>query len=462
MASGERMKIETVNALSLSKHGRLDSKYFLSAGLRAAERISLAKSRGLHCVPLGGNDGLAKIWQPIRFKRAYASPNEISVPYLRPYDVFEYLPMAADILSVSRNKKIDSYRLRRGMILQSCSGRNLGSAIFVDNYLANFVVGDDMIRIEIDNDYLRNYVLAYLKSPTGQQLLKQGMTGSVIDHISKDHIGKLDIPLFEPKLQKTIADLIERSVTLREEARIKLDAALSAYEQLLPKPLRSKPMKNGWTVKAKELTERLDAASYDPLVSNIRKKLTALGGVPVSSVATVIKPAGRYKTYYVDSEHGRPILSGTQLLQANPINLRFIASRAFKDASLYELRKGWLAYQADGRAEETLGLPVMITSDRDGWLASGHVGRIIANDNIDAGWLYLAARTWCAQIQLKALASGSVVDSTFPWDMESVVLPPPMNVDGKVVQNMWERFAEAQQAENEAIAIMEKFLNQLN
>src|SRR2546422_6560736 len=35
-----------------------------------------------------------------------------------------------------------------------------------------------------------------------------------------------------------------------------------------------------------------------------------------------------------------------------------------------------IAFQADGRFEEALGFPVMVTSDRDGWLASGHVGRL--------------------------------------------------------------------------------------
>ena len=77
---------------------------------------------------------------------------------------------------------------------------------------------------------------------------------------------------------------------------------------------------------------------------------------------------------------------------------------------------------------------------------------------VNAGWLFLAVRSWCAQIQIKALASGSVVDSTFPQDMESVILPPPMDTDGKAVLKMWEYFAKAQKAEDKAVAIIEEAL----
>ena len=177
-------------------------------------------------------------------------------------------------------------------------------------------------------------------------------------------------------------------------------------------------------------------------------------------MATVLKPGGRYKTVYVDPAYGRPVLSGTQLLQVKPINLGYMPARAFKTPTAYEVRKGWLAYQADGRAEDALGLPVMITSDRDGWLASGHVGRLICKPDIDAGWLYLAVRNWAAQVQLKSLASGSVVDSTFAWDMESVILPPRDSVDGKAIQVAWEKFrAPLDGPEDEALSLVEESLS---
>lgn len=449
------MKVETISAVSLINHARLDSRYFLAPGIKAAERVARAKARGVPCVRLGGKDGIARIWQPTRFGKVEASLHEPRIGYLRPYDVFEYLPQPADFVSVKRSRDIERSKLKRGMLVQTCSGRNLGPACFVDEYLAKFVIGGDMIRIEIDDHDLRCYVLAYLQSETGQQLLTQGKTGSVIDHLSKTHVANVEIPLFEREVRASIVQKMNKAIRLREEARLTLDTALMQYEQSVPKTKRAKPEKEGWTVRAKQLTGRLDAASYDPLVAQVRKRLSTQGGVPVASVATVIKPGGRIKTLYVDRTHGRPILSGTQLLQARPINLGFMSPRAFKNPATYEVRQGWIAYQADGRAEESLGLPVMITSDRDGWLASGHVGRLISKKGVDGGWLYLAVRNRAAQIQLKSFASGSVVDSTFPWDMENVMLPPRDSVDGKAIRGAWEKFARAQHSENEALALVE-------
>jgi len=126
---------------------------------------------------------------------------------------------------------------------------------------------------------------------------------------------------------------------------------------------------------------------------------------------------------------------------------------------LYELREGWSVYQADGRAEEGLGFPAYVPPDRDGWVASGHVGRLIPKKGIDPGWLWLAAATWQAQAQIKSLASGSVVDSTYPEDMAGVVLPPPREADGSV-REAWERFAEARAAKDWAITRLEEALTE--
>jgi len=383
------------------------------------------------------------------------------VPYLRPYDAFEYLPVAADQLSALRTRRLDTYRLRKGMILQTCSGRNLGPALMVDDYLARFVLSHDMVRIEIEDEQMRYYVLAFLQSETGQQLLKRDKTGSVIDHISDSHVAAMEIPLFSEKARKAVSNAMREAVTLREEARVELSDLLEQYEAKLPDPSRTNLTKIGWTFYAEDFGTRLDAANHDPVVPSLRKKLMKIGGAPVKTVAKVMKPAGRYKTYYVEPEYGRPILSGAQLLQAHPINLRYMSPRAFKSVTPYELKQGWIAYPADGRAEEALGLPSLITSDRDGWLASGHVGRLVPRDGVSPGWLWLACRTQHVQMQIKAAASGSVVDSTFPADMEDVILPPPLSIDTSHVEAQWEKFSRAQRAESDATAIVENELERL-
>jgi hypothetical protein len=55
----------------------------------------------------------------------WAAEGEPSVPYLRPYDTFDYLPVAADHLSRVRTENLDALMIRAGDLLVTCSGRNL-------------------------------------------------------------------------------------------------------------------------------------------------------------------------------------------------------------------------------------------------------------------------------------------------------------------------------------------------
>lgn len=384
------MKVRSVLSGQVDFAGRLDCWYFLSPANEASVIIEQAKSKGMTTLTLGGADGIAKVWAPARFKRAYASPGEPSAPYLRPYDVFNYFPEPADWLSTLRTDDLASYKLQRGMILQTCSGRNLGPAVFVDGYLSRFLLSHDMIRVEIENAQQRNYVLAFLNSRAGRQMLRRDKTGSVIDHISESHLAKLEIPILIESVVEKVSSTVSTAINLREKARLALDEIVTLYEQKLPALKRSKPLCSGWKVESKKLEGRLDAAFYDPLVDKQRRELTRMGGIRVAEVAQVHKPGGRYKTCYVGRDHGRPLLSGTQILQTSPINLQFMSPRVFKNITDYEIRQRWIVYPADGRAEEELGTPALISKDREGWLASGHIGRVIPNLGVDTGWLFLA------------------------------------------------------------------------
>lgn len=450
------MKLLTVPSAELSGSSRLDAYFHLSDGRRLARHASRQKTRHER---LGAVDGLAaSIWAPARFKRVYAVAGEDNVSYLRPSDTLNYVPRAADLLSTSRSTNIDNYRLAKGTILVTCSGRNLGPAVYVDAYLERFVLSHDMIRVEIADQTQRFYVLAVLGTATGQLLLRKDKSGSVIDHITVGHVASLEVPMLPDRTIIDIARRMQRAVQLREDARQGLDGLKLAYETTLPPmpPAQGTPQR--WNISTSELTGRLDAAPYAPDVRAVRSTLKAKGGRVLGDIATALKPTGRYKTIYVDRENGIPILSGGQLLQTRPLNPRFMAARALKQIDRYRLRRSWIAYQADGRSEEALGEPVMITSNREGWLASGHVGRLVAHDAADAGGLYLAFQSPHAQLQLKALASGSVVDATFPKDAEAIILPPLPAKGGAEVEECWEKFSQAHLIEEEAFEIIEKGL----
>ena len=142
--------------------------------------------------------------------------------------------------------------------------------------------------------------------------------------------------------------------------------------------------------------------------------------------------------------------------QVYPVGLKFIAPNALSDPDRYQLPVHGIAYQADGRAEDKLGVPVMITPDRQGWMASGHVSRVVARPGIDPGWLYLALGSSHARVQVKSKSSGSVVDGTYADDMAGVLLPPPSS-HPEVVE-LWNLFGDASQKEHRAASLIDAAL----
>lgn len=453
------MIVRTVKSRSVQANRRLDCRYFLSPGTQAAERLAVAAAAGVELRAIGGPAGVGEVWAPSRFRRAYAAPGEAGRPYLRPYDVFDYVPQAADLLSVARSDNLSTLMAPPGALLQTCSGRNLGPAVAVDAHLARFALSHDLIRVEINDPRLRHYVLAFLATPTGQALVRRDKTGSVIDHISVGHLEQVAVPLLNA-VYRDAARQMAYAIRQREEARLTLASAIETLNADLPPIVRPSPSKRGWTVPSSFLGPRIDSAYHDPVVAQIRADLRATGGPTLGDVAEVRKPSGRYKTYYVDARYGRPILSGRQVLQYAPVNLQFISPRSL-DPTRYELRHRSIVLQADGRAEERLGVPVMIEPARAGWLASGHVGRLVPRRGIDPAWLYVAMASTQVQTQIKALACGSVVDALYEDDLRQVVLPAPGGVDSRGVMSAWERFSKASLAHERAVILIEEELTRL-
>ncbi|MHB8868395.1 MAG: restriction endonuclease subunit S domain-containing protein [Thermoleophilia bacterium] len=432
----------------------MDAHFFLSAGALAAERLLLIKMSGVTTRPVAGEGGYGIVRPTTRTKRVYAGSREEGTPYLRPYDVFDYLPRAADVLA---SETAGNLRPAEGTILQTCSGRNLGPLTLADRYISQFAVSDDMLRLWIPDVRHRFYVMAFLSTNMGQSLLRRNKTGGVIDHLSSEDLAGVEVPVFADSFVDKVAKEMQEAARLRESARVALADAISSYAASLPGPQRSQPTRDGWTIRSAAFDGRLDAAYYDNLVSVVRSQLLDLkGAVRCEDVADPVMPP-RYVRYYVEREHGLPILSGRQLLQVKPVNLRFIAARSF-DPTQYALKEGWIAFGGEGRAQDRMGTPAMVTEDRAGWLASEHVMRLIPHEGVSAGWLYLALSVWQVQIQVRAIPCGSVVDELQPGDVGRVVLPPPDDRRGDIAAGAWRDLGLGALAEKRAIGYLEEEL----
>ncbi|WP_448620065.1 hypothetical protein [Geodermatophilus sp. URMC 65] len=426
----------TVRSRSVQVHDRLDAAFFADHFVQARETLLLIEAAGTQIAPLRE---LGRVWDPPRFARAWAAPDEDGVPYLRPYDVFDYLPDAVQRLSVTRNRGIEDLRLTAGTILQTCSGRNLGPNTIVDEDLAGFCLSHDMVRIDITDDVLRLYVLAYLQSDIGQTLLRRNRSGSVIDHITAEDVGSVPVPVVPEDVMHSIAVRMHHAVTARQAARRDLRWALDH----LADTTTPAPRWTQWPQPARSLlADRLDAAYHHPVVQRARRDAAAHGGPLIGTLATARLPV-RYKRYYVHGDNGRPIVSGRQLLQPEPINLRRVSDRSFKNPEEYELRAGMTIFGAVGRSEGRQAWPALVTADRDGWLASNDVMRLVPKPDQRPGALWLGVAAPRTQVQIKALSFGSVVDHMNPWDVQQIAIPAVSDDVATVVESAWDNYAAA-------------------
>lgn len=452
-------------------HDRLDAHYFTAPGVAASEQLAVLEASGVDVVGLGE---LASVWDPPRFARAYAAPAETGVPYLRPYDVFDYLPDASDRLATSRNRDIDRLTIAVGDLLQTCSGRNLGPVTIADETLAGLALSHDMIRISTSDPGTRAFLLAYLKSSVGQALLRRSRSGSVIDHITVPDVKALPVAIPTGGLFDDIVTHAEVSVEEAAIARMVLRRLVEKYARDAGETLEGVTGTTGeavpattaregrnargtcWTVRASGLPDRLDAGYYAPNVEAARRRAAA-DGVRLGDLATAHLPV-RYKRYYVEAGHGRPILSGRQLLQYEPVNLRYVSDRSFKNPEHYELVEGMTVFGAVGRAEGKQGAPALITAERSSWLASNDVMRLSPKPGVDPAGLWLAVASAEARLQINALSFGSVVDHMNPGDVENIWVSRVEAEDAASARDAWLRFSHAAIEMGKAVALVEEFV----
>lgn len=450
------MKISLVYKAELSNRCRLDSSYYLSEGNIANRLVEAAIKESSRYIHMGDKD-IANVWQPNRNILVYAGDGEESVPYLQPYDILEYLPEARAQLSSHKNP-IEKLKVPAGTILQTCSGRNLGPLVISDQYLESFVFGSDLMRITINDPCTRFYIYAFLSTWVGQALLHSSKTGSVIDHLSADDIRTLRIPVFSEAIFDKVAKKTQESYELYSQARIELVRCKEEYCSAINIHKETAPLYRGWNVQFRNISskieKRIDAAFYDWTIYDAVERLREAGGVQLSTVAKIHKPGGRNKTNYVDKEYGLPILSGRQLLQNQTVGLKYLPKSSAEKYSGFRLKKDWIAYPADGRVEGRLGTPVLITERRNGWFASGHVGRIEALPNIHPGYLYLAFSHPIVQAQISAVACGSVVDAVYPEDVEKFFIPQQIRFNYDRVTTAWKMIDVADSLKEEACQII--------
>lgn len=166
-----------------------------------------------------GDNRISKdIILPGRFKRVYVD-EEYGVTFFGGRSIAELDPSDKKYLSFSQHdKKIkEELTIKENMILVTCSG-TIGNIALVPKHWDGYAMTHDIIRLVPQND-LNGYLYIWLQSSYAAVLLKASEYGSVVQHIEKEHLNSLPIPMLKNhEVQLQINNLALKANQKRYEA----------------------------------------------------------------------------------------------------------------------------------------------------------------------------------------------------------------------------------------------------
>lgn len=174
-------------------------------------------------------DVALRIFYPGRFKRHYVDRRDGAVPFFGGSNITELIVQTDKWLS-SQDPKLEDLLVRSGWILVTRSG-STGIVSSVPPVWDGVAMSEHIIRIVPDNKKLPSEFLhAYLRTNHAQEALARGVFGSVIDEITPEAIGDLEIPV--PRSASEL-DRIVTAMRKAEDARqVAIEGLHGAVDEL--------------------------------------------------------------------------------------------------------------------------------------------------------------------------------------------------------------------------------------
>jgi len=444
---------------------RLEASAF---SIEAHNAVTALTNSGLPLIPLYGKEGLCQeAHNAFRFKRVYVD-TEYGIPFLSSSDIISLRPRIENYLSRKYTLNLSKLLIQKWDILISCSG-TVGNISLACETLAGKALSQHAIRLRATDPDLAGFITAFLRSRYGRPQLTQSTYGSVIVHIEPKHLERVLIPDLPPIRRIEIGRLMCKAGELRDEANHLLDEADSLLHERLNLPYLKDIAPRGsasftTTIKASQLMGRLEGSFHNPEAIAAEKQLaklpveiTKIGDRRVTKEVRAITKF-RERTYV--EKGGIPMLSSKQIFQIDPIDVKRLAKGAHtKDLPEIQLEENMIAVTRSG----TIGKVQIIPKYMAAWTASEDATRILASDDINAGYLYAWLASDYGYCLMTRCSYGSVILEVDKEMFSSVHIPLPepaiRNEIGDLVLKANQLRDQAWCSEQEAISKLEKLIS---
>jgi type I restriction enzyme S subunit len=355
--------------------------------------------------------------------------------------------------------------LRTGDVLIGAAG-TVGKVDLVWKNHEGRLGGEDVLRIRPNPASLKcGYLYAFFSSPIGNALFTHHASGSVIIRVYPEHIADLGIPRLGDSLETEIHMLVTKSFDLRNESKELVNEAVRSAEeanglQSLPAPSDDRP--DSFELSEPALSSsvnerRLEARFYNPSVLAALINLDTCGAVKksVSRLSHQVIMAGRFKRNYVEADFGTPFLSGKNIIQIRPSDLKYLSSTQTDGLDYLLVKKSWILVTCSG----TIGRTCFVWHNFEDYAASQHILRVVPNEaEVDPGYLYSFLSSSYGYQQIVRFRHGSVIDEITDQQLKKVIVPlpdPKRQQDiGDKVRLAYEKRAQALKLEDKARGIL--------
>lgn len=398
-----------------------------------------------------------------RLKRNYVEKNsENAVGFIGSSEMLDINPKPVKFMI--DDNRVSNLHVKKNTVLISRSG-TIGNISFVNETLEKFLISEHAMRLECDS--FPGYVYTYLKTKTGQSLIRSNIYGSVIQQIEPEHLASVPIPDAPDIIKSKINDLIVRSYSLRDESNVLIDRAtqmlidelkLPSVEEIDIDYFKKDATVETFSVKLSNMDYRLDASYHVPIVDAIidhfnkhAEKVTTVGDNCISK--NIILP-GRFKRVYVGEGEGRVFIGGKQLYELDPSNKKYLSlsQHSGRIENQLELHENMTLITCSG----TIGKVALVGKHWEKWAANQHIIRIVpASENI-AGYLNIFLGSEYGYHLITRYTYGAVIDEIDATHVSKI--PVPLLKNHKAQQEINDLALEANEKRYEAYMLEQKAL----
>jgi type I restriction enzyme S subunit len=401
---------------------------------------------------------------------AYVSPFPQSLPYKTTSELAEYQMGHSVHVSLVADPRLIDWQIKKGNIVVSRSGR-VGEAYWVDKRLDGALVGDSF-RVVPKNPEDGPFIFAVLSSSFARNFLSGSAYGSVVDHASLDQLRRFPVPYLATTATSKISEAITKGLAARERAYDLLDEAQIAVLHSCGLAFLNNDSEsncNGHVdqviVNIRELIQatpgdsefRLEAHFYNAFARSVIAdiKNCPVNKRTVGELTYEVIMGGRFKRNYVGEAYGTPFLSGKNIVQIRPTDLKYLSNSETQALDDSILKRNWVLVTRSG----TIGRTCFVWNNFEDYAASEHILRVIPDESrVDPGYLYALLSSPYGYEQIVRFRHGSVIDEITDEQIKKVLVPLPeprkQREIGDMVRLAYEKRAEALKLEDEAQQIM--------